>query len=245
MEKSRVWVCGDTHGNFDFLQEFCTESSTSKEEVLIVLGDAGILYYGNTNSREIFVKKQIEACPITLFCVRGNHESRPEGRDEIIIQHIDGIICGDVYVDPQYPHILYAMDGGEYTINGKSTLVVGGAYSVDKYYRQMRNWFWAPDEMLTQEEMNRILNQVHGKHFDYVLTHTCPFDWMPIDLFIPGIKQSTVRQDMEYFLNTLKEEIDFDRWYFGHYHNDRHSVCGDRRVTMLFNDIEELGATYE
>ena len=46
---------------------------------------------------------------------------------------------GIVYVEKDYPNLLFAKDGEIYNINGKKTLVIGGAYSVDRDYRIRMN----------------------------------------------------------------------------------------------------------
>ena len=70
--------------------------------------------------------------PITLFCIHGNHEERPENiaSYKTKIYH-DGI----VFYEDNYSNILFAKDGEIYNFNHKSVLVIGGAYSVDKYFR--------------------------------------------------------------------------------------------------------------
>ena len=42
---------------------------------------------------------------------------------------------GKVWVEEAYPNILFAKDGEIYDIAGMKTIVIGGAYSVDKFYR--------------------------------------------------------------------------------------------------------------
>ena len=44
--------------------------------ILIVLGDVGLNYYGGRRDR--IRKMLVEALPITMFCIHGNHEQRPE-----------------------------------------------------------------------------------------------------------------------------------------------------------------------
>ena len=45
---------------------------------------------------------------------------------------------GKVWVEEAYPNILFAKDGEIYDIAGMKTIVIGGAYSVDKFYRLSR-----------------------------------------------------------------------------------------------------------
>ena len=149
----------------------------------------------------------------------------------------DEDIQGKVFYESEYPNIRYLMDGGEYVINGMSTLVIGGAYSVDKYYRLQNEWTWFPDEQLTKDEMLRIENQVIRKHYDVVLSHTCPYSWQPFDKFLPQVNQDTVDSTMEKWLEVLKDIFTWDYWFFGHFHDDR---MIDKGVYMLYESFKEF-----
>ena len=71
----RYFLTGDTHGNFNRIIYFCQRMETKKNDVLVILGDAGINYY--LDDRDEALKKALSQLPITLFCVHGNHEERP------------------------------------------------------------------------------------------------------------------------------------------------------------------------
>lgn len=53
---------------------------------------------------------------------------------------------------------------------------------------------------------------------DIVLSHTLPFEYMPIDLFISGIDQSTVDNSTEHWLSDIEIKLNYKWWYAGHYH---------------------------
>ena len=179
---------------------------------------------------------------IKIYCVRGNHEERPENISSMEI-YWDEIVDNYVYYEHEYPNIKYFMDGKVYYINGWKTLVIGGAYSVDKWYRLSRapkgaKWTgWFKDEQLTIDEMTDIFKKYNGQLFDYVLTHTCPISWMPKDLFLSNIDQNTVDNTMEIWLEQLKNSIAFDNWKFAHFHDNRQISS---KVKMYFDEIEEL-----
>ena len=95
------YITGDTHGDFSRIVEFCEANGTDTEDVMIILGDAGINYHLDARDREL--KNELSDLPITLFCVHGNHEARPweaDGDYEEIIWH-EGI----VYAEQGYPNI--------------------------------------------------------------------------------------------------------------------------------------------
>ena len=124
------YITGDTHGNFNRIEEFCSENDTTKEDVMIILGDAGINYWLDNTDRQL--KNDLSSLDITLFCIHGNHEARPwEAGDYEEVMWNDGL----VYMEEAYPNILFAKDGEIYNFHGKKVMAIGGAYSVDKYYR--------------------------------------------------------------------------------------------------------------
>lgn len=238
----RVFLRGDTHGDFDFLPYFCEENETDKHDVLIILGDAGILYYGDKSMRERELKQYISDQPITIVCIRGNHEQRPEKYNENMYSvwiHNENY-AGEFMYESGFPDILYTKDGFTYHFGDKNCLAIGGAYSVDKWYRLQVGYKWFEDEELTPEEMEQILVTSSGKEYDYIFTHTCPYEWMPTDLFLPWVDQNTVSNEMERFLTKLKDDCLWHHWYFGHFHADRDDVCGDGKVTMLYNKTVQI-----
>lgn len=232
-------ITGDTHGKVAYRLNFIT-SYKPEETAVIILGDAGINFYLNkTDKRE---KEKIQKSGFTVYCVRGNHEERPENIPGMKIIY-DARVHGEVYFEEEYPNILYFKDGGNYIINGLRVLVIGGAYSVDKFYRLAHfpkdaKWTgWFKDEQLTKEEMQSISNRYRGERFDLVLSHTCPYSWRPTDLFLSGLDQSTVDNSMEQWLEGFRKKISYNIWLFGHYHDDRFVRPG---VEMFSTDIENL-----
>ena len=73
-----VYLTGDTHGRFERIACFCRDNHTTREDVLIILGDAGVNYY--LDHRDEKLKRYIDMMPVTLLCIHGNHEARPPAR---------------------------------------------------------------------------------------------------------------------------------------------------------------------
>ena len=46
-----VYITGDTHGDFTRIEKFCHDFKTTKEDYLIILGDAGINYWGESDKK--------------------------------------------------------------------------------------------------------------------------------------------------------------------------------------------------
>ena len=237
------WILtGDTHGQVDTRLGNIARNVeyTPGETAVIILGDAGVNFYCNKSEKK--KKHQLSKHGMRVYCVRGNHEERPENLGYEVAWDED--VHGNVYMDPDNANIRYFMDGGEYNINSHSVLTIGGAYSVDKYWRLQRaaaagqsfsGWF--KDEQLTPDEMEAIGNKVANKDFDFVFTHTCPFSWEPTDLFLGYVDQSTVETGMELWMDELRKHIGFGVWCFGHFHADRvERPC----VEQFYWDYEDM-----
>ena len=71
-----IYLTGDTHGRFERIGAFCDRMRTDRDDILIILGDAGINFHAD--ARDILRKEYLARLPVTLFCIHGNHERRPE-----------------------------------------------------------------------------------------------------------------------------------------------------------------------
>lgn len=251
---NRVFITGDIHGDTDWVPRFCETNETTKKDVMILLGDSAFRFEGVKNSREIARKSATNKYNITFFVLRGNHD-RPydEGGDvELRTCPLLEINNPKMWHDVNYPNIWYFQDGEVYNIKGSTFLTIGGAYSVDKEYRKARHWTWYENEQISEERRFEILDWIYDRHFDIVLTHTCPHCWEPIDLFLSYVTQKDVDKSMEFWLEDVLSYISYNHWYFGHYHADRilghngkYDWHGDSRIfyhdiiELNFNEVEE------
>lgn len=226
-----IYITGDTHGDFGRVQYFCRRMNTSVEDIMIVLGDAGINYYQNT--RDIRLKQMLSQEKITLFCIHGNHEIRPANIPAYKVKEWHG---GNVYFEEEYPNILFGIDGEIYDFNGKKSLVIGGAYSVDKMYRLMRGYGWWEDEQPSNEIKAKVEAVVANNKIDIVLSHTCPLKYEPVEVFLKGINQLQVDKSTEEWLDRIESDVNYEKWYCGHYHTSKKID----KMQFMFEDIEEF-----
>lgn len=226
-----IYITGDKHCDFSEVNMFCYLNTTDKNDLLIVLGDAGINYFAN--ERDYILKNNLSQIPITFFCIHGNHEERPEN---IKTYKTKKYLSGIVYYEDKYPNILFAKSGEVYNIDNKKTLVIGGAYSVDKHFRLSRGLNWYESEQLTDKEQEDIFNKVKGKNYDLVLTHTCPKKYEPVEVFLQGLDQSKIDKTMELFLDKIEENITYKKWYCGHYHTEKEID----KLEFMYHNIKKL-----
>lgn len=238
----KVYITGDTHGAVahrveQLLQVY--QEIVPEDTMFIILGDGGLNYYMNKKDRRH--KQEVEDKGVYVYCVRGNHEARPSDIPGMKLVN-DEFVGGPVWMEEEFPHIRYFTDWGIYNIDGMRTLVIGGAYSVDKYYRLSQGYKWFANEQLTDFEMDACYRNTKDRHFDLVLAHTCPKSWQPTDLFLGMVDQSTVDNTMEEWLEKLVAVIDWDLYLFGHYHADRIELP---HVEQFYWEIEPLKSIQE
>ena len=252
---NKLYVTGDCHGvftRFKNLPEFNMQETIG----IIVLGDFGVNFFLNETDDKKKKELSTNYPNFIFYCVRGNHEARPQDIDGIKLIY-DENVNGDVYIEDAYPYIRYFKDFGLYTINNFRIAVIGGAYSVDKWYRLARfgikdksnpDYYnskktgWFPNEQLSINEKNRCINMMKGQNVNFVFSHTCPIEWEPRDLFLSTIDQTKVDKTTEIFLSDVLKNIYWQVWCFGHFHADR---IERPYVEMFYNDIESLDSIWD
>lgn len=278
MNTPKVYVMGDIHGRFQPVRDFWLRaklkekmSHNREDNVLILLGDAGLNYF--FNERDDKIKAKLGTYPFTYFIIRGNHEERPSNcmkrfPDKWTTEEFWG---GKVFVEKEYPYIKYADDAPEIyhipyvkipaclrdddeygnieyedLIDTYTTLVLPGAYSVDKQYRLVMGYSWFENEQMSSDERNlgrRLVKAIedNDKECDLVLSHTCPCIYEPTDLFLPMVDQSMVDKTTERYLGEIEYTLNYKAWMWGHYHAYRDYPRTDgRKKLMLFHEAVNL-----
>lgn len=266
-KEQKIFAIGDIHGKWQIIRNFYekykeTENFTlpnRENNIIILLGDAGLNYF--FNHRDIEAKTKLNTFPFTYFVIRGNHEERPSICAEKYPDkwHTEEFWGNTVYVENDYSNIKYALDEvALYKIpyiqynedkspswNEYKTLVIPGAYSVDKQYRLQNGWSWFEGEQLTAAERERGLNLIHSlrNEVDLVLSHTCPISFEPTDLFLPFVDQSMVDKTMERYLGQIEYQLQYKLMLWGHFHKYREyprnigiPSYSNPRQLMLYND---------
>lgn len=240
-----IFITGDLHGRKETIRNFYRNEIKDtpfeeKENWIICLGDFGAQYFFDYRDRNF--KQSLSKYPFKYFVIRGNHEERASNRAAAEPNKWMEVECfgNTCLVEKDYPNIYYARDdGGIYNIDGRKVLVIPGAYSVDKYYRIEHEMRWFADEQLKPMEMANLQALAAGQYFDLVLSHTCPYQYRPTDLFLNFVDQSLVDNSMELWMSQLKEKISFGIWCWAHYHADRIEAP---YCEMYMNEIEDLEA---
>lgn len=227
-----IYLTGDIHGNPLPIINFCKKIELTKEDIIILLGDVGVNYY--TGSRDNRIKAKLAKLPVTFLCIHGNHEIRPQNIPSYEPMLWNG---GRVLVENKHPNILFAEDGEVYDLNGYKALAIGGAYSVDKFYRLARGFGWWADEQPSDEIKKKTEQVIDKNNIDIVLSHTCPVKYIPTEMFLPMVDQSKVDNTTEKWLGKIEKTIDYKAWYCGHWHTDKKID----KMHFLYETFEILG----
>ena len=226
-----IYYMGDIHGEVFHVRDAVARYEITDKDVIVILGDVGMNYYGNKRGDQ-HRKKKLNKLGVPIFCVHGNHEMRPE---TIPTYHEDKWQGGTVYVEEAYPNLLFAKDGEVYDLDGQSTLVIGGAYSVDKWYRLRMDMNWFVDEQPSDEIKGRVTRKLEDLEWqvDVVLSHTCPEQYIPVEAFLSGIDQSTVDNSTEEWLGNIEEKLNYTAWLCGHWHINKRID----KLQFLYHDV--------
>lgn len=228
-----IYITGDTHGSFGRVESFCERMKTKRDDILIILGDAGINFSGLRYDR--LKKELLEELPITIFAIHGNHEQRPYTIESYKEREWNG---GIVYYEEDFPSILFAKDGEIFNLGGFQTIVMGGAYSIDKTYRLAYGYGWWEDEQPSDEIKRYVENQLDSVkwNIDVVLSHTTLLKYEPVEVFMTGVDQSKVDKTTEIWLDKIENRLSYKKWYCGHYHTEKKID----NLEIMFENFDEF-----
>lgn len=237
---NKIYFSADIHGNPIMLKQMLLEiGEYDTSDTIVLLGDSGFNYYGGKKDKKL--KYEVNNLGITIFTIKGNHEMNVAKiyKDNKDTWHTEKYFGGTVYVENEFPNIKYATNAPAiYTIGGHKTLIIGGAYSVDKYFRISNGWKWFEDEQLNKSE--KTLGEMlvaANPDIEMVLSHTCPLKYEPTELFLDYIEQDEVDKSMETYLDGIEEKLDYKVWLWGHFHGYKVTHHNDKKQIMLCNSF--------
>ncbi|MBC3804048.1 hypothetical protein GH808_06305 [Acetobacterium fimetarium] len=225
-----IFLSGDIHADFDIQKVITffgqhTDQLLSKEDYLIILGDAGICW--DDGSQDDWVKQALQDLPVTTLFIDGNHENFD------LLSEYPVMVWQGGKVHEIEEGILHLMRGQIFEIEGKTFFTFGGGNSVDKENRYEGTSWW-PEEMPSYDEYEQGLKTLEEVDYtvDYILTHTAPREVvaeMGIDIY-------EGEEELQLYLQRIADKTDFEEWYFGHWHMDEDIM----EYHCLMEEIVEL-----
>jgi len=211
-----IYITGDTHGNIDIrrlsIDNFPDQRKMTKEDVVIICGDFGIIWKDNSEMR-YWLDWLSEKSFTTLF-VDGNHENFNLLHQYPVIDKYGGKV-GKIN-----DSVFHLKRGQVYDIQGKTFLTFGGARSHDKAFRTEFVSWWKEEEP-TYEEAIRAIKAIEEcqKNIDFVITHAPPYSIA--EKLVENNYDDPTEVQMNVIRNRLREHKHDYQWYYGHYHLDR------------------------
>jgi len=112
--------------------------------------------------------------------------------------------------------IYHLARGQVFDIDGIKVFAMGGASSHDKECRKEGKSWWSQELPSNQEYEEALLNlDKCNWHVDLVISHCAP------DNIQSELASWYEHDKLTNFLETINQDLYFNKWYFGHYHTDR------------------------
>lgn len=243
-----IYITGDTHCDFSrfSLENFPIQTEMTKDDYVIICGDfGGVWTFEEESSREKEALDWLNDKNFTILFVDGNHENYTRLYNYPVEEWHGG------KVHKIRDSVIHLMRGEIFDIDNKKIFAFGGARSHDiqdgilnldeeekiyefrkrgAYFR-IRDFSWWDLEMPTDEEMKngiRNLEKVDYK-VDYIISHCCPTSVQSV--LSRGIYK---KDELTDYLQEISEKCEFNKWYFGHYHENRKI---DSKYILLYEDI--------
>jgi hypothetical protein len=201
---------GDTHGAWGILNEFLKRY---KDHRIIQVGDLGLGFPPTINlaTGKLF-SRDPEFLPKNFRFLRGNHDN-PEA-------------CR------KYPNYL-----GDYGVDSETkAFYISGAFSIDKHLR-IEGQDWWPDEELSYQELQNVIDLYEKVKPDVVISHTCPSHIIMQFMKPPMIPGHRTEKALGQMWEIHKPKL----WIFGHWH--RHwdkTILGTRFLCLDINQGKVL-----
>ncbi len=233
-----IYCTGDIHGDPRRLStmSFPEQLEMTRDDYVIILGDFGLVW--SNSKEENYWLDWLNSKSFTTLFVDGNHE----GFDLLYTFPVVDFHGGKAHKIRD--NIYHLMRGYVFDICDKKFFAFGGASSHDiqdgildpddfadmddfrdtyKRWRKSGKMFrvkgvsWWSQEMPNDEEMERgrqSLKDVKNK-VDFVITHCAP-------LGVASVLGYTTSDNLTWYFNELLGSgLKFDKWFFGHYHDEK------------------------
>lgn len=219
-----IYVTGDTHGGEDMsklnTRLFPEQKQMTKDDYVIVAGDFGFPWGGRYGRQDRYFLKWLNDKPFTTLFADGNHENF----DLLATFEEEDFMGGRVQRISD--SVLHLKRGEIYTLQGKAFFVFGGARSHDMHLRTEFVDWWKQEEPSEEEYAGGMdALERRGWKVDFVITHAAPASVAP----------KRAEEPVCMYLDKIRKKLEFEKWFFGHYHEDREYEKG--RFRALYQDV--------
>lgn len=246
-----IYITGDCHREFGRFstKNFPEQNEMTKDDFVIICGDFGGIWDKDKESKEEkYYLDWLNNKAFTTLFVDGNHENFDRLYSYPVVEWHGG------KVHEIRSSVLHLMRGQVFNINGKSIFAFGGASSHDisggildpddpdykKTKKELdQGWMpyrinhisWWQEELASKAEMEEGWKNLAAHDFkvDFIISHCCATSTQ----FLLGGPMFTADAETDY-LKEIQQKVDFQRWFFGHYHDNRNVTS---KEVLLYEQI--------
>lgn len=234
----RTFVTGDLHGEHDIhkltRKRFKEGTNLTKDDVLIVVGDFGLVWSNPPTKQERYWIDWLNSRPWTTVFIDGNHENFNMLFDDERYP-VTGMFGGPVKKIAD--SVIYLMRGEVYLINGRSYFTMGGGLSIDTEHRREGISWWRQEEPSFAEWKKALNKAAKVQQVDYLLTHDAP-DFIYDELHAEKLLAYKVKNSVSDGLTALTSALSYKQAFSGHMHVDLEYP--KHRWRILYYDIIEV-----
>ena len=256
-----IYITGDTHGQvierFSYRQHPDLRNLTT-EDFMFILGDFGQpfgkAFYKQAQNTFRFLNDK----PWTTIVIGGNHDDYDYWESCPQVSLCGGIARQATFDNETYS-VFFIDHITIFNINDEHILCIPKAESHDiwnlldpedeNYKMQVRQlkrtgqFFrvkhvtWWPQEKMNVEENMNFMEQHEDEHFTIILSHDAPGK---INDFFASDLSRLKSTEGERYLEMLRQHLNFDAWFHGHYHVDATwpSRYDDRISCVYYNILQ-------
>lgn len=249
-----IYITGDTHNTIDMshlsvkeIRKYCYWQQRDHKDITyaMVLGDFGLPWYNCAVDEDgihpemkddKYLLNWYNEKPFKILAVMGNHDNYN------MIEMLPEVDMFGGKVLKVSENIFYLKRGHIYNIEGNIFLVLGGAQSHDKQWRQLGKNLWALEEWTAEEEQECLKRiEEYGTDVDYIVSHTGPIEG--ISCIESSVDDEECREafmeDPNVRFNTkIDEMMTYKKWFFGHWHT---SWGYDHRMESQYAPLYSAG----
>jgi TPR repeat protein/predicted phosphodiesterase len=206
----RIILLADIHGHLrlDFTREKLSKLKLQAEDVVVILGDAGIVWQ---EPMRVDIKEFYSSLPCALLFLDGNHENFD------LLNRMKTVTRYGGLVHEVLPNVFHLLRGQAYLVNGKKCFVFGGAYSIKRENNSSPVHTWESELPNVDEYRLGLKTAAENENrFDLIFTHQAPRSLLDAIDYVYANAETKLLD----YLEKLKQEVSFDLWYFGHIHRD-------------------------
>lgn len=200
-----IYITGDIHGDYSRFKSPALRR-LKKNDALIICGDFGFIWDGGKAEKKLL--KKIGRKRYNVLFVEGSHENY-----DLLEQYEVSEWCGGK-TRVISGRLRQLMRGQIYEIAEKTVFAMGGGQSDDSAdLIEGKNWWQR--EIPTEEELAEAVANLEkaGNSVDFIVTYEPP---AKLHDFIDH-KSGDVNH-INTFLNSIYENVEFSKWFFGKLH---------------------------